>query len=152
VRARACLPSRSGNGARYCWNVRALVERHTVMPTFYRDFPRRGVPLNRAHPRIPGWRSAGTWWRSAPSGAPATPSCVDPVEERARSPRQSLTRRQGVTPRRWWCEEFLQALEYGMPRPEEWMGIDRVLIMFTRARTIRETILFRWSGPNRGRA
>ena len=51
-----------------------LVEKQTVEPTFYRDFPVEVSPLTRQHRTDPGWRNAGTWWRSAPSSGRATRS------------------------------------------------------------------------------
>jgi len=67
---------------------------------------------------------------------------VDPVEERARLIAQSLLAAGGDPEAMVVDEEFLQALEYGMPPTGGMgMGIDRMLIMFT-GETIRETILF----------
>jgi lysyl-tRNA synthetase, class II len=67
---------------------------------------------------------------------------VDPVEERARLTAQSLLAAGGDPEAMQLDEDFLRALEYGMPPTGgTGFGIDRVLIMFTGA-SIRETITF----------
>ena len=119
-----------------------LVERRTVMPTFYRDFPVEVSPLTRAHREDP--RLAERWDLVAFGTELGTgySELVDPVEERARLTAQSLLAAGGDPEAMVVDEEFLQALEYGMPPTGGMgMGIDRVLIMFT-GETIRETILF----------
>jgi lysyl-tRNA synthetase, class II len=119
-----------------------LVERRTVMPTFYRDFPVEVSPLTRAHREDP--RLAERWDLVAFGTELGTgySELVDPVEERARLTAQSLLAAGGDPEAMVLDEEFLQALEYGMPPTGGMgMGIDRMLIMFT-GETIRETILF----------
>jgi lysyl-tRNA synthetase, class II len=119
-----------------------LVERRTVMPTFYRDFPVEVSPLTRAHRADP--RLAERWDLVAFGTELGTgySELVDPVEERARLTAQSLLAAGGDPEAMVLDEEFLQALEHGMPPTGGMgMGIDRVLIMFT-GETIRETILF----------
>jgi lysyl-tRNA synthetase, class II len=67
---------------------------------------------------------------------------VDPVEERARLTAQSLLAAGGDPDAMQLDEDFLRALEYGMPPSGGMgMGIDRMLIMLTGA-SIRETVLF----------
>jgi len=119
-----------------------LVERRTVMPTFYRDFPVEVSPLTRAHREDP--RLAERWDLVAFGTELGTgySELVDPVEERARLTAQSLLAAGGDPEAMVIDDEFLQALEYGMPPTGGMgMGIDRMLIMFT-GETIRETILF----------
>jgi lysyl-tRNA synthetase class 2 len=119
-----------------------LVERRTVMPTFYRDFPVEVSPLTRAHRADP--RLAERWDLVAFGTELGTgySELVDPVEERARLTAQSLLAAGGDPEAMVVDEDFLQALEHGMPPTGGMgMGIDRMLIMFT-GETIRETILF----------
>ena len=119
-----------------------LVEAATVAPTFYADFPTEVSPLTRAHRKDP--RLAERWDLVAFGTELGTgySELVDPVEERARLTAQSLLAAGGDPEAMVVDEEFLQALEYGMPPTGGMgMGIDRVLIMFT-GETIRETILF----------
>ena len=119
-----------------------LVERRTVLPTFYRDFPVEVAPLTRAHREDP--RLAEKWDLVAFGTELGTgySELVDPVEERARLTAQSLLAAGGDPEAMQLDEEFLQALEYGMPPTGGMgMGIDRMLIMLT-GEPIRETILF----------
>ena len=77
-----------------------------------------------------------------PRSAPATPSSSTRWSERARLTAQSLLAAGGDPEAMQLDEDFLRALEYGMPPSGGMgMGIDRLLIMLTGA-TIRETILF----------
>jgi lysyl-tRNA synthetase, class II len=119
-----------------------LVESRTVEPTFYRDFPVEVAPLTRQHRDDP--RLAEKWDLVALGTEIATAysELVDPVEERARLTAQSLLAAGGDAEAMQLDEDFLRALEYGMPPSGGMgMGIDRMLIMLTGA-GIRETVLF----------
>jgi lysyl-tRNA synthetase class 2 len=119
-----------------------LVERRTSEPTFYRDFPVEVSPLTRAHREDP--RVAERWDLVAFGTELGTgyTELVDPVEQRARLTAQSLLAAGGDPEAMQLDEDFLEALEYGMPPTGGMgMGIDRMLIMFT-GETIRDTILF----------
>jgi lysyl-tRNA synthetase, class II len=119
-----------------------LVEARTVEPTFYRDFPVEVSPLTREHRSDP--RLAERWDLAAFGAEIGTgySELVDPVQERQRLTAQSLLAAGGDPEAMQLDEDFLRALEYGMP-PSGGMGMgtDRLLIMFTGA-GIRETILF----------
>ena len=119
-----------------------LVEARTVGPTFYLDFPVEMAPLTRQHRTDP--RLAEKWDLVAfgTEIATAYSELVDPVEERARLTAQSLLAAGGDPEAMQLDEDFLQALEYGMPPSGGLgMGIDRLLIMLTGA-SVRETVLF----------
>jgi lysyl-tRNA synthetase, class II len=119
-----------------------LVEERTVEPTFYRDFPVEVSPLTRRHREDP--RLAERWDLVAFGTELGTgyTELVDPVEQRARLTAQSLLAAHGDPEAMQLDEDFLRALEYGMP-PAGGMGlgIDRLLIMFTGL-GIRELIMF----------
>jgi lysyl-tRNA synthetase, class II len=119
-----------------------LVEARTHEPTFYRDFPVEVSPLTREHRSDP--RLAERWDLVAFGAEIGTgySELVDPVQERQRLTAQSLLAAGGDPEAMQLDEDFLRALEYGMP-PSGGMGMgtDRLLIMLTGA-TIRETILF----------
>ena len=119
-----------------------LVERRTVLPTFYRDFPVEVAPLTRAHRDD---RRLAEKWDLVAFGSEigtAYSELVDPVEERARLTGQSLLAAGGDAEAMRLDEDFLRALEYGMPPAGGMgMGTDRLLILLTGA-SIRETILF----------
>ncbi len=125
-----------------------LVERHTVEPTFYRDFPVEVSPLTRSHRDDP--RLAERWDLVAFGAELGTgySELVEPVEQRARLTAQSLMAAGGDPEAMQLDEDFLRALEFGMPPTGGvGIGIDRVLIMFTGV-SIRETILFPFVKPS----
>jgi lysyl-tRNA synthetase, class II len=119
-----------------------LVEARTVAPTFYRDFPVEVSPLTRQHRSDP--RLAEKWDLVAFGTEIGTgySELVDPVVQRERFTAQSLQAAGGDPEAMQLDEDFLRALEYGMPPAGGMgMGTDRVLILLTGA-SIRETILF----------
>jgi lysyl-tRNA synthetase class 2 len=119
-----------------------LVEARTVSPTFYRDFPVEVSPLTRQHRSDP--RLAERWDLVAFGAEIGTgySELVDPVVQRERLTAQSLQAAGGDPEAMQLDEDFLRALEYGMPPSGGvGVGIDRVLIMLTGA-SIRETVLF----------
>jgi len=119
-----------------------LVEARTAAPTFYRDFPVEVSPLTRQHRADP--RLAEKWDLVAfgTEIATAYSELVDPLEQRVRLTAQSLLAAGGDPDAMQLDEDFLAALEYGMPPAGGLgMGIDRMLIMLTGL-PIRETVLF----------
>ena len=125
-----------------------MVERRAELGGQLLRVERRGIgrggvaPLTRAHREDP--RLAEKWDLVAFGTELGTgyTELVDPVEERARLTAQSLLAAGGDPEAMQLDEEFLQALEYGMPPTGGMgMGIDRMLIMLT-GEPIRETILF----------
>jgi lysyl-tRNA synthetase, class II len=124
-----------------------LVEKQTVQPTFYKDFPVEVAPLTRQHRADP--RLAERWDLVAFGAELGTgySELVDPVEERARLTAQSLLAARGDAEAMQLDEDFLLALEYAMPPTGGMgMGIDRLMIMLT-GESIRETILFPFVRP-----
>ena len=119
-----------------------LVEHQTVRPTFYTDFPAEVSPLTRPHRHDP--RLAERWdlvCFGAEIGT-AYSELVDPVEQRKRLTEQSLLAAGGDAEAMELDEDFLRALEHGMP-PSGGLGvgIDRMLMMLT-GKGIRDTVLF----------
>ncbi len=119
-----------------------LVEERTTSPTFYRDFPTEVSPLTRAHSADP--RLAQRWDLVALGTEIGTgySELIDPVEQRARLTEQSLRAAGGDPEAMQLDEDFLRALEYGMPPTGGvGFGLERVLMLFTGA-NIRETVTF----------
>jgi lysyl-tRNA synthetase, class II len=125
-----------------------LVEKQTVEPTFYRDFPVEVSPLTRAHRDDP--RLAERWDLVAFGAELGTgySELIDPVEQRARLTAQSLLAAGGDPEAMQLDEDFLRALEYAMPPTGGMgMGIDRLLMMLT-GENVRETTLFPFVRPD----
>ncbi len=119
-----------------------LVEHTLVQPTFVRDYPVAVRPLARPHRDDARLAEAWDLIIGGVEIAPAYSELVDPVEQRRRLIEQSLAAAQGDPEAMQLDEDFLRALEYGMP-PTGGMGlgVDR-LVMILTGKGIRETILF----------
>lgn len=119
-----------------------LVEHTLVRPTFVCDYPAEVRPLARPHRRDPRLTEAWDLIIGGVEIAPAYSELVDPVVQRARLVEQSLAAANGDPEAMHLDEDFLRALEYGMP-PTGGMGlgVDR-LVMILTGKGIRETILF----------
>ena len=119
-----------------------LVEHTLLEPTFIKDYPVEVRPLARPHRDDPRLAEA---WDLVVGGielAPAYSELVDPVEQRRRLTEQSLAAAKGDPEAMELDEDFLRALEYGMP-PTGGMGlgVDRLIMILTGS-GIRDTILF----------
>ena len=119
-----------------------LVEHTLIQPTFVRDYPADVRPLARPHRDDPRLAEAWDLIIGGVELAPAYSELVDPVEQRRRLVAQSLAAAKGDPEAMELDEDFLQALEHGMP-PTGGMGlgVDRLIMLLT-GKGIRETILF----------
>ena len=126
-----------------------LCEGQTTTPVFYCDFPKENAPLTRAHRDDPRLTEK---WDLVIFGAEqgtAYSELIDPLDQRERLVSQSLLAAAGDAEAMQVDEDFLQALEYGMP-PTGGMGlgVDR-LVMNLTGLSIRDTILFPLTRPTR---
>ncbi|KAA2263847.1 bifunctional lysylphosphatidylglycerol synthetase/lysine--tRNA ligase LysX [Solihabitans fulvus] len=124
-----------------------LVEARTVGPTFYTDFPTDVSPLTRQHRVDP--RLAERWDLVAFGAEIGTAysELTDPIEQRRRLEAQSLKAASGDVEAMELDEDFLRALEHGMPPTGGLgMGVDRLLMMLTGA-SIRQSVLFPFVRP-----
>jgi lysyl-tRNA synthetase class 2 len=111
-------------------------------PTFVRDFPVETSPLTRQHRSIDGVAEKWDLYVRGFELATGYSELVDPVVERQRLTEQASLRATGDAEAMRLDEDFLRALEYGMPPSGGvGMGIDRLLMALTGL-GIRETILF----------
>jgi lysyl-tRNA synthetase class 2 len=119
-----------------------LVEHTLIQPTFVCDYPRSVRPLARQHRSDARLAEAWDLVIGGVEIAPGYSELADPVEQRRVLVEQSLAAAAGDPEAMELDEDFLQALEYGMP-PTGGMGlgIDRLIAMLT-GKGIRETILF----------
>ncbi|MGO1509168.1 MAG: lysine--tRNA ligase [Actinomycetaceae bacterium] len=115
---------------------------HLWAPTFVRDFPVDTSPLTRAHRTQPGKVEKWDLYVRGMELATAYSELVDPVVQRERFEAQALVAAAGDPEAMVLDEEFLAAMEQGMPPAGGMgMGIDRLLTAITGA-GIRETITF----------
>jgi lysyl-tRNA synthetase class 2 len=119
-----------------------LVEHTLVQPTFVRDYPVSARPLARDHRDDPRLAEAWDLVVAGTELATGYSELVDPVEQRRRLTEQSVKAAGGDPEAMQLDEDFLRALEHGMPPTGgQGMGIDRLVMLLTGA-PIRETILF----------
>ncbi|GGL03086.1 lysine--tRNA ligase [Mangrovihabitans endophyticus] len=111
-------------------------------PTFVCDYPEATTPLTRPHREISGLTEKWDLYVRGFELATAYSELVDPVVQRERLVAQSLLAAGGDAEAMVLDEDFLRAMEYGMPPAGGMgMGIDRLLMALTGL-GIRETILF----------
>jgi lysyl-tRNA synthetase, class II len=119
-----------------------LVQPSLQAPTFVRDYPEETSPLTRAHRETPGLTEKWDLYVAGFELGTAYSELVDPVVQRERLTAQSLLAAGGDPEAMVLDEDFLRAMEYGMPPTGGMgMGIDRLLMALTGL-GIRETILF----------
>ena len=113
-----------------------------TLPTFVMDFPVETSPLTREHRSIPGVVEKWDLYVRGFELATGYSELVDPVVQRERFMQQATQAAAGDEEAMRLDEEFLRALEHGMPPSGGMgMGIDRLLMSLTGL-GIRETILF----------
>src|SRR5262249_54952118 len=125
-------PGRWGHGKLVERLWEHLVGDHLTEPTFVRDFPVATAPLTRQHRSL---RGVGEKWDRYGRGfelATGYSELVDPVVERQRLEEQAKLAAAGDDEAMRVDEDFLRALEYGMPPSGGvGMGIDRLLMALT---------------------
>jgi lysyl-tRNA synthetase class 2 len=131
-----------GHGQLVLEMIERLLEEHADQPTFLMDYPTSVSPLTRKHRSLPGVAEKWDLVILRREMATAFSELIDPIDQRERLVAQSLLAAGGDPDAMVVDEDFLRALEYGMP-PTGGMGlgIDRLLMMLTGT-NIRETIPF----------
>ncbi len=121
----------------------ALVQHTLRSPTFVRDFPLDTSPLVRAHRTDPGVVEKWDLYVGGVERGTGYSELTDPVVQRERLVAQAAQAAAGDPDAMRLDEDFLRALEYGMPPSGGMgMGIDRLVVLLTGAPSIRDVILF----------
>jgi lysyl-tRNA synthetase class 2 len=123
--------------------MKEFVEPHLIQPTFLLDYPLDISPLAKQKPDAPGFVERFEFFIGTLECGNAFSELNDPLDQRARFEMQGRQLQAGDEEAHPMDEDWIRALEYGMP-PTGGLGfgIDRMAMLFTDNPSIREVILF----------
>ena len=142
-------PSESEVACRTAWGklvaetFELLAEPRLIQPTIIYDFPLAVSPLSKQKPDEPDWVERFEFYIGGFEVGNAFSELNDPVEQRKRFEDQLKERDRGDDEAHAMDEDYVRALGYGLPPTGgEGIGIDRLVMLLTGARSIRDVILF----------
>jgi len=120
-----------------------LAEEYLVQPTIIYDFPLAVSPLSKVKPDEPDWVERFEFYIGGFEVGNAFSELNDPVDQRVRFEQQVAEKARGDDEAQPMDEDYVRALGYGLPPTGgEGIGIDRLTMILTGSRSIRDVILF----------
>ncbi|MDY6905229.1 MAG: lysine--tRNA ligase [Thermodesulfobacteriota bacterium] len=130
----------------------ALVEPFLISPTFITGYPKEVSPLSRTNAEDPAIVDRFELFIAGSEIANGFSELNDPEDQKARFLAQVNARAAGDDEAHFMDEDYVEALEYGLPPTAgEGIGIDRLVMLLTDASSIREVILFPHMRPESGK-
>ncbi len=121
----------------------AVAEEHLIQPTIIHEFPLAVSPLSKQKPDEPDWVERFEFYIGGFELGNAFSELNDPAEQENRFHQQLAERERGDTEAHQMDEDYVRALGYGLPPTGgEGIGIDRLTMILTGSRSIRDVILF----------
>jgi lysyl-tRNA synthetase class 2 len=120
-----------------------LAEEHLIQPTIIYEFPTAISPLSKQKPDDPDWVERFEIYAGGFELGNAFSELNDPVEQHKRFEEQLAERGRGDEEAHQMDEDYVRALAYGLPPTGgEGIGIDRLVMLLTGSKSIRDVILF----------
>jgi lysyl-tRNA synthetase class 2 len=137
------VPEGQGAGRTATEIFEALCEDDLIQPTFIYDFPTEVSPLSKQQADDPDTVERFELYAGGFEVANAFSELNDPAEQRRRFEAQLAERARGDAEAHQMDEDYIRALEYGLPPTGgEGVGIDRLVMLLTDSPSIRDVILF----------
>ena len=116
---------------------------HLIQPTIVHEYPRVVSPLSKQKPDDPDWVERFEFFAGGFELGNAFSELNDPVEQHKRFEEQFAQRASGDDEAHQMDEDYVRALAYGLPPTAgEGIGIDRLVMLLTGSKSIRDVILF----------